>query len=440
LGVNRSVVFGTRERMRHRNIWCWKQECVKQKMVGAAWAGGELELSLPVRMQSLGIYVQVPFCSSKCSFCNFNSRVQPASFFDRYSNALAQEIDQLPADYQVCGLSGEVLTLPADTLYFGGGTPSLLGVERLEKIVRALRGRFGIQAGSEFTIEITPGSADIDFLARAMSIGTNRLSIGAQTFEDQELRAVGRLHSAADTLELEWLARRVGFTNVSIDLVAGLPHQTCESWRRNLEAVLRLEPQHISLYLFEIDERSRLGREVLQGGTRYHASAVPSEEFMADAYESGREVMRGEGYAQYEISNFARPGYESRHNLKYWQLAPYVGLGAGAHSFDGAQRWTNEADARLYIDGLERRSSPIVGVRKLSPEEQVEEFFFLGLRQVEGVSLVPARARWGKDLLSRWRGSIEGLTRQGLLRMAGDSLRLVETAYLVSNEVFREFV
>jgi oxygen-independent coproporphyrinogen-3 oxidase len=393
-----------------------------------------------MRMQSLGIYVQVPFCASKCSFCNFNSRVQPASLFDRYSAALAQEIGRLPADFQFYDLSGEVLTLSADTLYFGGGTPSLLGVERLAKIIRALRARFGIQGGGEFTIEITPGSADIDFLARSLSFGTNRLSIGAQTFEDQELRAVGRLHSAADTRELTQRARRVGFANISIDLVAGLPHQTRESWRRNLEGALRLEPQHVSLYLFEIDEKSRLGREVLQGGRRYHASAVPGEEFMADAYDTGREVLRREGYAQYEISNFARPGYESRHNLKYWQLAPYVGFGAGAHSFDGAHRWANEADAKLYIDRLERMSSPIVEVRKLSPEEQVEEFFFLGLRQVEGVSLVPARARWGKDLLSRWQGSIEGLTRHGLLRMAGDSLRLAENAYLVSNEVFQEFV
>jgi len=391
-------------------------------------------------MQSLGIYVQVPFCASKCSFCNFNSRVQPSSLFDRYSDALAQEIGRLAADFQFYGLSGEVLALPADTLYFGGGTPSLLGVERLEKIVRALHARFGIQAGSEFTLEITPGSADFHFLAHALSFGANRLSIGAQTFEDQELRAVGRLHSAADTRELVRRARGAGFPNVSIDLVAGLPHQTCESWRRNLEAVLQLEPQHISLYLFEIDEKSRLGREVLQGGRRYHASAVPSAEFMADAHESGREALRQEGYTQYEISNFARPGYESRHNLKYWQLAPYVGLGAGAHSFDGTHRWANEADAELYIDRLESVRSPIAELRELSPEEQVEEFFFLGLRQMEGVSLAPARARWGKDLLSRWQGSIESLIQNGLLRMAGDSLKLAETAYLVSNEVFREFV
>jgi oxygen-independent coproporphyrinogen-3 oxidase len=327
-----------------------------------------------------------------------------------------------------------------DTVYFGGGTPPLLGVERLRSIVRSLHRRFQVQAAAEFTIELTPGSADIQFLAQAMSMGMNRLSIGAQTFEDQELRAVARLHSAADTRQLVGWARSVGFENISVDLVSGLPHQTPESWQRNLEAVLRLKPQHISLYLFEIDEKSRLGREVRQRGTRYHAPAVPSEDFMADAYEIGREVLGREGYIQYEISNFALPGYESRHNLKYWQLAPYVGLGAGAHSFDGMNRWANEGEARLYIDRLAGMRSPIAGVRKLSPEEQLEEFFFLGLRQVEGVSLDRARKQWGKDLVSRWQGRIETLTQDGLLTTAGDNIRLAETTYLVSNEIFQEFV
>ena len=391
-------------------------------------------------MGSLGIYVQVPFCASKCSFCNFSSRVESRRIFDRYSDALEQEIDGLPAAFRAHGLDEEVLTRPVDTVYFGGGTPPLLGVERLERIVRALHERFDVQASGEFTIEVTPGSADVPFLAQAISMGMNRLSIGAQTFEDQELRAVGRLHSAGDTRELVRRARSLGFANLSLDLVAGLPHQTSESWRRDLEAVLRLQPQHISLYLFEIDEKSRLGRELLQSGTRYHAPAVPGEEFMAEAYEMGREVLGREGYIQYEISNFARPGYESRHNLKYWQLAPYVGLGAGAHSFDGTYRWANQDDAKLYIDTLAGRRSPFAVVRSLSPEERLEEFFFLGLRQVEGVSLEWARKRWGKDLLSRCQGRIETLTQAGLLTTTGDNIRLAETAYLVSNEVFQEFV
>ncbi len=391
-------------------------------------------------MHSLGIYVQVPFCASKCSFCNFSSRVGPSSLFGRYSGAVEQEIDRLPVLYEARGLGERVFTLPVDTVYFGGGTPPMLGVERLEQIVGALDGRFEIPGAVEFTVEVTPGSADRQFLSSALGMGVNRLSIGAQTFQDQELRAVGRLHSALDTRELVQTARGAGFTNLSIDLVAGLPHQTPESWRGNLEAALRLAPQHISLYLFEIDEKSRLGREVMQGGSRYHASTVPGEEFMADAYESGREALGRDGYVQYEISNFARPGYESRHNLKYWRLAPYLGLGAGAHSFDGSSRWSNLESAESYTEELANDRTPIADVRRLSPEEQVEEFFFLGLRQAEGVSLESARKQWGEDLLNRWRGRIETLARDGLLTARGDNFRLAETAYLVSNEVFQEFV
>ena len=391
-------------------------------------------------MHSLGIYVQIPFCASKCSFCNFSSRVEPSSLFGRYREAIEHEIERLPVHYAALGLGERVFTLPVDTVYFGGGTPPMLGAEKLEKIVGALDGRFEMPGAAEFTVEVTPGSADRQFLARALGMGINRLSIGAQTFQDQELRAVGRLHSASDTQELVQTARRAGFTNLSIDLVAGLPHQTTESWRGNLEAVLRLAPQHISLYLFEIDEKSRLGREVMHGGSRYHASTVPGEEFMADAYESGREALRREGYVQYEISNFARPGSESRHNLKYWQLAPYLGLGAGAHSFDGISRWANLDSAQAYLEELASERTPIADVRRLSPEEQVEEFFFLGLRQAEGVSLEAARKQWGEDALIRWRGRIETLARDGLLTTRGDNFRLAEAAYLVSNEVFQEFV
>jgi oxygen-independent coproporphyrinogen-3 oxidase len=398
------------------------------------------EPAIAASLQSLGIYLQVPFCASKCSFCNFSSRVAPRHIFDRYSAALEQEIDGLADAFKSYGLAGELLAWPVGTIYFGGGTPPLLGVERLRRIVRALHERFRVLDTGEFTIEVTPGSADMHFLSEALRMGMNRLSIGAQTFEDHELRTVGRLHSAADTVELVGRARSVGFVSVSIDLVAGLPHQTFESWRRSLEAALRLAPQHISLYLFEIDEKSRLGKEVLERGTRYHAPAVPDEEFMVEAYELGRETLGREGYMHYEISNFARPGFQSRHNLKYWQLAPYIGLGAGAHSFDGMNRWANQDDVNVYIETLAGLHWPLTGVTKLSPEEQLEEFFFLGLRQTQGVSLELARKRWGNDLLSRWQEKIATLAHDGLLTKSGDNIKLAETAYLVSSEVFQEFI
>ena len=400
-------------------------------------------------MQTLGIYAQVPFCSSKCSFCNFTSQVAPAAIFDSYCRALAQEIARLSETYKSAGIgtrdreSGRVVALfdlPVDTVYFGGGTPSLLGAARIRSLVNALRRRFHFTDPVEFTLELTPESADEDELARLHALGINRLSIGAQSFNDQELRAVGRLHSAAGTAELVRQARDAGFRNVSLDLIASLPHQTEPSWLRSLRAAAELRPEHISVYLFEVDEKSRLGAEVLRHGTRYHAATVPDDEFMADAYETARRFLAEQGYLQYEISNFALPGFESRHNRKYWRLEPYVGLGAGAHSFDGVHRWANETAPEAYQARLASGQSPLADVRALSAEEQVEEFFFLGLRERAGVDLEMASERWGREWLSRWERKIASLARDGWIERAGERIHLPEQAYLVSNEIFQEFL
>ena len=400
-------------------------------------------------MQTLGIYVQVPFCSSKCSFCNFSSQVAPATVFDSYCRALAQEIARLPETYNSAGIgtsereSGRVAALfdlPVDTVYFGGGTPSLLGAARIQSLVKALRRRFHLADSVEFTLELTPGSADEDELSRLRTLGINRLSIGAQSFDDQELRAVGRLHSAADTAALVDYARQAGFTNVSLDLIAGLPHQTESSWLRSLSAAAELRPKHVSVYLFEVDEKSRLGAEVLRHGTRYHAATVPDDEFMAEAYETARRFLAKQGYVQYEISNFALPGFESRHNRKYWRLEPYVGLGAGAHSFDGVHRWANETAPEAYQARLASGQSALADVRVLSAEEQLEEFFFLGLRERAGVDLEMAGDRWGREWLSRWEPTIASLARAGWIERVGERIHLPERAYLVSNEIFQEFL
>jgi oxygen-independent coproporphyrinogen-3 oxidase len=366
--------------------------------------------------------------------------VERAIFFDRYVHALELEIERLPTFCAARGIGQDLFALPVDTIYVGGGTPSLLGTERLGRIAQALGRQWGFTPPLEFTLEVTPGSADAGFLNRARCLGINRLSIGAQTFDDRELRAVGRLHQAAETCELVRLARRAGFENISLDLIAGLPYQTETSWPNTLRTAAHVRPEHLSLYLLEIDAKSRLGREVLQHGLRYHAAAVPSDEFTAKAYEAGREFLAREGYAQYEISNFALPGYASRHNQKYWQLAPYIGLGAGAHSFDGERRWANEADPMVYQERLTSEASAIAEVCCLSPEEQIEEFFFLGLRQCQGISLSLAAQRWGRESLKCWRERIESLSREGWLEKTGDNVHLTERAYLVSNEIFEEFV
>ncbi|HEV2494122.1 MAG TPA: radical SAM family heme chaperone HemW [Terriglobia bacterium] len=400
-------------------------------------------------MQTLGIYIQVPFCASKCSFCNFSSQVAPHAVFHAYVQAIEREIERLADIYATAGIvpsddhrdkAAGLLDLPVDTVYLGGGTPSLLGSERLARIVVALERRFQFAPPVEFTIEGTPGSADDRELERLRALGINRLSIGAQSFADRELTSVGRLHSAADTAELVESARRAGFTNISLDLIAGLPHQTAASWLHSLEATADLAPQHVSVYLFEVDEKSRLGSEVLSHGTHYHAGAVPDDEFMADAYERARSFLSDHGYAQYEISNFAQPGFESRHNRKYWRLEPYVGLGAGAHSFDGLKRWSNETSPEVYQARLERDGSPIAEVRWLSLDQQIEEFFFLGLRESTGVDVGAAAERWGRSTLDRWQPAIAALREQGWIEESGGRIRLPERSHLISNEIFQEFL
>ena len=391
-------------------------------------------------MDRVGVYIQVPFCASKCSFCNFSSRVERASSFDPYCQAVEQEIERLSEIYAGWGIDPRLSIAPVDTLYMGGGTPSLLGGARLGRVMDALHAHFDFCPEFEFTLEVTPGSAGSDFLEQARGLGLNRLSVGAQTFDDRELRAVGRLHSAKATCDLIKLAHCVGFQNISLDLIAGLPYQTAASWQHTLETAVRLEPMHVSLYLFEVDEKSRLGREVLNDGTRYHARGVPGEAFVTEAYESGRRFLEQEGYAEYEISNFARPGFESRHNQKYWQLDPYVGLGAGAHSFDGERRWANEAAPQVYQEKLALGLSPIGELRAVSPEEHLEEFFFLGLRQRQGVDLSRAGERWGGERVALWKERIAVLADEGWLERTGSVIRLPESAYLVSNEIFQEFV
>lgn len=391
-------------------------------------------------MATLGIYIQVPFCASKCSFCNFSSRVVSSSWFESYSRVMAEEIERLPVILESEGIGKAILDLPVDTIYVGGGTPSLLGANRVGAIFEALRRRVNLERLAEFTLELTPGSADDEFLVDARAMGVNRLSVGAQSFHDRELRSVGRLHSADDTRGLVRRARHFGFRNLSLDLIAGLPYQTMPAWVKSLCRAIELRPEHLSVYLFEVDEKSRLGREVLNKGSRYHASFLPGEDFMAEAYDVAREVLGREGYRQYEISNFALAGYESLHNRKYWRLEPYVGLGAGAHSFSGLCRWANEPEVGRYAAKLTAEQSPIAEFHHLSPEEQLEEFFFLGLRQSEGVDLMLASDRWGPGWLARWEETISNLTKEGWLERKSETVRLKESAYLISNQIFQEFL
>jgi len=396
-------------------------------------------------MKTLAVYVQIPFCASKCTFCNFSSKVAPRADLDTYLANLEIEIGLLARSGPAFSPAGwrpshDLLDLPVDSLYFGGGTPTLAGREGLDRLFTALRREFRFAETPEITLEMTPGSADAALLSVCRELGVNRLSIGAQSLNDRELAGVGRLHSGGEVEAQLRMARAAGFENISLDLIAGLPHQTSASWLASLTRAIELEPEHVSIYLFEVDEKSRLGNEVLRHGDRYHAAAVPDDEFMAAAYEQAQEFLESAGLVQYEISNFARPGFESLHNRKYWRLDPYLGLGAGAHSFDGPVRWSNAISTGDYAARVTDGDLPIAEWHALTEAQQIEEFFFLGLRQSCGVDLDAATRRWGRVALEPWQSRIDSLLTAGWLKQAGRHLRLAPKAYLLSNEVFQEFL
>jgi oxygen-independent coproporphyrinogen III oxidase len=309
-------------------------------------------------MSALGVYVQVPFCQTKCTYCNFHTGVVSTARFKPYVAAIRREIASHYELYRAAGITWPAAGDAAadgpcvDTVYVGGGTPSLLDAVLLGDLLRSIRGSFS-SAWGEVTLEADPETITPQKAERWAANGINRISMGAQSFIDDELRAAGRMHGSEDIYAAVPILRRASIRNISFDLIAGLPKQTRASWWHSLTEAIALAPEHISIYMMEIDEGSRLGLEVLQGGRRYSAQDLPSEESMAEFYELAQAELAVAGYEQYEISNWAKPGFASKHNLKYWRREPYLGFGAGAHSFSGRQRWANLHDAAAFVAAIE---------------------------------------------------------------------------------------
>jgi oxygen-independent coproporphyrinogen-3 oxidase len=325
--------------------------------------------------------------------------------------------------------------LPLDTVYIGGGTPSLLDPEHLQEILNAVRATFAGHL-AEVTLEADPETVEREKAEAWVRAGINRVSFGVQSFADKELVAVGRMHRRADIYRAVPILREAGIRNISFDLIAGLPHQTKESWRESLDELARLAPEHVSVYLLEIDEGSRLGKELLQGGEKYSAAAVPNEDEMAEFYEMAQEALGAAGYHHYEISNWAKPGFESRHNLKYWRREPYLGFGAGAHSFSGTERWANAHDAAAYVAAVQGGRLPMEQVERLTAESALEEEFFLGLRQLDGIDVARIEREYGLEVMGRF----EAMVSAGLVEREGSVVRLAEGKLSVSNEVFVELM
>ena len=361
-----------------------------------------------------GVYISYPFCAQKCTYCNFASGVFPRGTETEYLAALEAEI-----------AAAKFVWTP-ETIYLGGGTPSLLTPNQLQCLVEKIPGA----PWKEATLEAAPGSITPEKVEGWRNAGINRVSLGVQSFVQPEIARTGRRHTAEIVESDVKMLGQAGIASVNIDLIAGLAGQTRESWLQSLDWIGKLRPSHVSVYMLEVDEDSRLGSEILLGGKRYGASDIPSDERIVEFYELAREYLHGMGIERYEISNFARPGEESLHNLKYWLLEPYIGFGSDAHSFDGSWRWQNVESPGEYVKRFQD-SKPVEEERIAADVRQ--ERFFVGLRLMRGI--VPSTEDREKfDVPIR-----DGIGR-GLLELDGPILRLTSRGVLFSNEVFQEFL
>jgi oxygen-independent coproporphyrinogen-3 oxidase len=383
-------------------------------------------------LSPLGVYISVPFCRAKCSFCNFASGVSSPQKIEAYVETLCAEIDAAP---MIAARLEAQLPPVVDTVYLGGGTPSLLAPVQMQAIFAALQRSFDLKADAEITMEAAPGQISDEALSEAMQLGVNRVSLGVQSFVDRESAAVGRTHTGASCLAEIARLRAAGISNVGVDLIAGLPYQTPQSWRESLQIAAGAGLTHLSIYMLEVDEDSRLGLEVLAGGVRYHAHGVPSDEVSAALYEQACEFLAGTEFQQYEISNFACAGRQSRHNRKYWERGPYFGFGLDAHSMlatdDGAVRFANPDELRDYAEDAWGGS-----VVRVGEDEAFEESVFLGLRLNEGVDVAALRQQFGHARVSACEPDVRDMVEGGLMKSDYGRWRLTLPGRMVSSEVF----
>jgi len=383
-------------------------------------------------MDTLGIYISVPFCRSKCTYCNFASGVFPSSY-------MAQYVERVREDLRRAVERFPGMPRTADTVYLGGGTPSLLPPDLLKALFREIRDHFMLTGDAEITVECAPGQLADDALDAMLKCGVNRISFGVQSFVDQEAKATGRLHTRSVALEDIRRVQQTGIRRVNADLIAGLPHQTAASWNESLAVLMDAGVDHASIYMLEVDDDSRLGREVLGGGARYYAPAIPSDDAVADMYAKAVDALAENGLAQYEISNFARAGAESVHNMKYWLRRPYLGLGVDAHSMlrtdSGPIRFAATDDLQDYL-----ASPGWDDLHLLTQREEMEEAWFLGLRLNAGVNVRLIEAEFGNEALEPYLPIVEELSADGLLSVHADQIALTLRGRMLSNEVFARFL
>ena len=379
-------------------------------------------------MKDLEIYIHIPFCVKKCAYCDFLSGPSDEKSREAYVNLLCDEI-------AVC--TGKIEEYQVSTVFLGGGTPSVLNGEQIERIMQSLRQMFHFRQDAEITLEANPGTVSEEKLLSYRRAGINRLSIGLQSVHDEELKRLGRIHTFSGFLGTYHMARACGFENINIDLISAIPGQTVESWCETLQTVLSLSPEHISAYSLIIEPGTPFYDMYGEDGDESQQKIkLPSEEDERIMYWKTKEILAEAGYARYEISNYAKPGYECRHNIGYWERTPYLGFGTGASTLFEEKRYTNPSDIETYRISYEEKFHG----ESLAREEQMEEFMFLGLRMMQGVSRTAFWEKFGENIENIYGEQIHKLKDIKLLEERGDRIRLTEKGIDVSNAVFVEFM
>lgn len=375
-------------------------------------------------MDSVSLYIHIPFCEAKCAYCDFNSYPGLERLYDDYVEALVEEM---------AIVGGRLSPLRGQTIYLGGGTPTVLSLQQLKRILDGCLQAFVIDEKAEVCCEANPGTVDLRYLEGLRHLDVGRLSLGVQGLHDDELQLLGRVHTSAQATEAFEMARQAGFENINLDLIYAFPGHTLKRWRSTLERAIALEPEHLSLYPLSLEEGTPLWGRVQRGELR-----TPDDDLAAEMYLLAEELL--EAYRHYEISNWAKPGYESRHNLTYWRNEGYLGFGAGAHSYYGGRRFWNVARPEEYIRRLKAGQSAREGEEVIETPLEMAETVIMGLRLSEGVEFDEFKRRFGCDLSSLYGRQLKELVAWGLLEENGKGVRLTLRGRLLGNEVFEKFL
>ncbi len=370
------------------------------------------------------LYLHIPFCRRRCAYCSFTSYEGREQDIPAYVDALTRELALYPAGLRI------------SSIYFGGGTPSLLSVPQFDELLSLIRTRFAVDYSAEVTIEANPGTVDAKYLSSIRSLGVNRLSLGVQSLDDGELKMLGRIHTAAEALRCVSMAHDAGFNNINLDIIYGIPGRNKGGWLRMLKYLVGLEPEHLSLYPLTLE-----GDEPLCEAIEYGEVEPPDADAAADQYELARHILASHGYRHYEISNWARPRYECRHNVTYWLMRPYIGVGVAAHSYADGRRCANTSDLDGYMASLSSNTGPTRDLEEhIGPDIELAEAVILGLRLTSGIDAAAIRSRYNVDLLERYSDQVRELAGLGLIERDEGRIKLTERGRMLGNQVFLRFI